>query len=1088
MDSDEYDDIADEDLAEALTQSENFGGSFTGAPGKTASSKANGNSTAAQLGLSEFDDLPTDAFSSSPEPGYGAAAATRAPQQDVSRRQPGVFRQTTLFGERLESADTDRPLAPNLGRVYRGDKPDVPTQHILDLDALKTWLYPKNLGAIRDYQYSIVKNGLFNNTLVALPTGLGKTFIAATIMLNYYRWTKTSKIVFVAPTKPLVAQQVDACFNIVGIARSDTTMLTGECAPALRADEWKTKRVFFMTPQTLLNDISRGYADPKSIVLLVIDEAHRATGEYAYAKVTKQIRRFNPYFRILALTATPGSKVETVQEVMDNLGISHTEIRTEDSMDIRQYVHTRNIDQRLLDPSDEMCEIKRLFTLALKPLMDKLTQQNVYYGRDPMAITTYGLMKQQKEWFQSTAKSKPEGVQNMMRAIFVILMSLAHSIKLLNFHGIKPFYDNLKEFRTEVESKKGDKGSKFKKQIVADASFQEMMDRIESWMRIPDFVGHPKLTELANTILNHFIDAEQRGETTRAIVFSEYRDSAEEIVRALNIHRPMIKATVFVGQADSKRSAGMKQSEQIQTVERFKEGHYNVLVATSIGEEGLDIGQVDLIVCYDASSSPIRMLQRMGRTGRKREGNVVLLLMNGKEADNFASARDNYESMQKLICEGSQFNFRHDLSPRIFPREIKPEVDIRFIDIPVENTQDNALPEPRKRKAAAAKTKKLPPKKFHMPDGVETGFMKASDLGKAPSAAKRGRPTATAPPQPSEMDELAEMPPWEHVLLNNRQTAELNRVYRSLPATEPQEAEYPSLAAHPLSQRVLRPVGRVKHGKRTKRFVGLMSRLAKDCYRNPGNAWTYPYGETDSSRWKELPGPEFASDTAQGGVDLPSAVEISDDETPVAPQPKRRKTAKAPRKSAARTPAANDAAASEDDEPTPRPRGRKPKAAPKPRKRKAATKKGPAINSDELGDDCERSSDVLDTDGSDSGGDLVDFLVSDDHPISSLPASSNLPPSSQTSSPGPARRKGAPFFVPTQFTATQESMDELPDIDALTADKGARRPSRLTVVDESSGDEVDEDEDVVPTKQKGRLQRRRAVVEESDDGEGTDYS
>ena len=307
--------------------------------------------------------------------------------------------------------------------------------------------------------------------------------------------------------------------------------------------------------QTLLNDISRGYADPKSIVLLVIDEAHRATGEYAYAKVTKQIRRFNPYFRILALTATPGSKVDTVQEVMDNLGISHTEIRTEDSIDIRQYVHARNIDQRLLDPSDEMCEIKRLFTLALKPLMDKLSQQNVYYGRDPMAITTYGLMKQQKEWFQSTAKSKPDGVQNMMRAIFVILMSLAHSIKLLNFHGIKPFYDNMKEFRAEVESKTGEKGSKFKKQIVADASFQEMMDRIESWMRIPDFVGHPKLTELANTILNHFIDAEARGETTRAIVFSEYRDSAEEIVRALNIHKPMIKATVFVGQADSKRSA-----------------------------------------------------------------------------------------------------------------------------------------------------------------------------------------------------------------------------------------------------------------------------------------------------------------------------------------------------------------------------------------------------------------------------------------------------------------------------------------------------------------------------------------------------
>jgi ATP-dependent DNA helicase MPH1 len=158
---------------------------------------------------------------------------------------------------------------------------------------MSTWVYPTNLGAIRDYQFSIVKNSLFNNTLVALPTGLGKTFIAATVMLNFYRWTKSAKIVFVAPTKPLVAQQVDACYQIVGIPRSDTTLLTGDIAPALRVDEWQEKRVFFMTPQTLLNDLSHGYADPKSIALLVVDEAHRAVGEYAYAKVTKLIRRFS---------------------------------------------------------------------------------------------------------------------------------------------------------------------------------------------------------------------------------------------------------------------------------------------------------------------------------------------------------------------------------------------------------------------------------------------------------------------------------------------------------------------------------------------------------------------------------------------------------------------------------------------------------------------------------------------------------------------------------------------------------------------------------------------------------------------------
>ena len=233
-------------------------------------------------------------------------------------------------------------------------------------------------------------------------------------------------------------------------------------------------------------------------------------------------------------------------------------------------------------------------------------------------------------------------------------------------------------------------------------------------------------------MLNHFLDAgdgrkaegAQKSET-RVIVFSEYRESAEDIARTLNMHGPLIRASVFVGQADSKRSEGMNQAKQLETIQKFKSGDFNVIVATSIGEEGLDIGQVDLIVCYDASGSPIRMLQRMGRTGRKRAGNIVLLLMRGKEEENFAKAKDNYEQMQKMIANGDRFNFRHDLSTRIIPRDITPVVDKRIVDIPTENTQDPSLPEPKRRQA---KGKRKPAKKFHMPDGVETGFRKASNL------------------------------------------------------------------------------------------------------------------------------------------------------------------------------------------------------------------------------------------------------------------------------------------------------------------------------------------------------------------------
>ena len=96
-----------------------------------------------------------------------------------------------------------------------------------DLEAGNVWIYPTNY-PIRDYQFSIVKEALQRNTLVTLPTGLGKTFIAAVLMYNFYRWYPQGKVVFMAPTKPLVAQQIEACYKIMGIPQSDTAEMTGK--------------------------------------------------------------------------------------------------------------------------------------------------------------------------------------------------------------------------------------------------------------------------------------------------------------------------------------------------------------------------------------------------------------------------------------------------------------------------------------------------------------------------------------------------------------------------------------------------------------------------------------------------------------------------------------------------------------------------------------------------------------------------------------------------------------------------------------------------------------------------------------------
>ncbi|KAL9623793.1 MAG: hypothetical protein Q9160_002024 [Pyrenula sp. 1 TL-2023] len=752
---------------------------------------------------------------------------------------PKSLRQSTLFGTFSQKHEVSHGRSQTQGQKWpSAAKDEPPTHHKLDSDALRTWVYPTNIGLIRDYQFNIVHRGLFHNLLVSLPTGLGKTFIAAAIMLNWFRWTTEAQIVFVAPTKPLVAQQVDACFGIAGIPRSLTTMLTGNIQPALRAEEWQSKRVFFMTPQTLVHDLKSGICDPKKIVLLVVDEAHRATGNYAYVEIVRFLRRFNQSLRVLALTATPGSTVETVQNVIDGLDISRIEIRTEYSLDIRQFVHSRNIESEVFDNSDEMLMIMDLFSKALQPVLNRLVTQNAYWGRDPMQLTAYGLTKARQQWIASDAGRNANGAtKGILNRIFTLLAGLAHSVELLKYYSIGSFYHKMITFSH-------DDSGKYAKEIKDHPDFKILMDRLRLWIRKDDFVGHPKLSYLKEVVLNHFLDAGEGigaaggrpPSNTRIMVFVHYRDCAEEVVRVLKQHEPMIRPHVFVGQAAAKGSDGMDQKTQLDIINKFKTGLYNTIVATSIGEEGLDIGEVDLIVCYDSSSSPIRMLQRMGRTGRKRSGNIVLLLMRGKEEDSYLKAKDNYEAIQRKIADGSEFRFHEDRSPRIVPKAVQPVVDKRQIEIPLENSQID-LPEPRK----GRKARKKITRKFHMPDGVETGFVQASLLG--PRKIDKSSRSDVNPASLIDETETADLPSLDNVLLSPTDMLNLEQSYCFTNGSDCEDIEGPRFSAFPHLQCTLRPTQSVGHSQVTRRFVTAMKE-------SKGNTFT-TFGRKDQMSRKK---------------------------------------------------------------------------------------------------------------------------------------------------------------------------------------------------------------------------------------------
>ena len=169
-------------------------------------------------------------------------------------------------------------------------------------------IYPQHdVYPTRQYQLEITETALNYNTLVSLPAGLGKTHIAAVVMYNFYRWfAPQGKVIFLAPTLPLVNQQVMACYDIMGIPARDTAVMTGKITATKRTQWWAEKRVFFCTPQTVQNDMMVRMEEANQmgecslsciasqVVCLVFDEAHKPSCDYAYNKVIDVLDKAGP--------------------------------------------------------------------------------------------------------------------------------------------------------------------------------------------------------------------------------------------------------------------------------------------------------------------------------------------------------------------------------------------------------------------------------------------------------------------------------------------------------------------------------------------------------------------------------------------------------------------------------------------------------------------------------------------------------------------------------------------------------------------------------------------------------------------------
>ncbi|MBI2129609.1 DEAD/DEAH box helicase [Candidatus Woesearchaeota archaeon] len=443
---------------------------------------------------------------------------------------------------------------------------------------------------------------------------MGKTNIF--LMLAAHRLTQfpNSKILFIGPTRPLIDQYLSVFENHFEIEKEKMAVFTGFVAPEKRAELWKNAKIIFSTPQGLENDVISSKIDLSEVSLLGVDEAHRAVGDYAYVFIAKMYNKLAKYPRILALTASPGSDLAKIEEVCKNLFIEEIEVRTNESEDVKPYIQEVNIDWVKVELPLLFKEVQRYLQHFLDERLKNLKKWGILRRTELRFVNKKDLIALQGELRGRMLSGDRDFVVLTAISVLAEVMKIYHALELLETQGIIALH---KYFEKLLEEEKAGK-TKAIKNIVKDEDFKSALFKAQKLY--DEQVEHPKLVELQKIVEKEI----KEDAAVKMIVFNQYRDNAVDIASKLN-NIEGVKAKIFVGQL-KKGDTGLTQKEQKKIMDEFRAGEFNVLVATSIGEEGLDVPSVNLVIFYEPIPSAIRTIQRKGRTGRSEKGKVIMLM------------------------------------------------------------------------------------------------------------------------------------------------------------------------------------------------------------------------------------------------------------------------------------------------------------------------------------------------------------------------------------------------------------------------------------------------------------------------------
>ena len=489
----------------------------------------------------------------------------------------------------------------------------------------------------REYQIKIFETCMQKNCLVVLSTGLGKTLIALMVAIDRMKQFPGERVVFLAPTRPLAEQHLRYFKKHLPELFGDMQIFTGKVDPGKRKEIWETADIIFSTPQCIANDVRNNLYDLKNVCLLVEDEAHRCIRNYDYNFIAKNYIENAKHPRIIGLTASPGSEKTKIKEICRNLSIEEVELRNRESDDVKHYIQELEFEKVAINFPPEFDEMRQSLLRLLEKYIDELKNRRLLFGPP----TKVALIELQKKIMNSILRGNRNFNYLAASSVCAQAIKIQHALELLETQTLQSFNKYLKKLLEQADKKQ----SKGVVKLVAKPEFTFVY--LRSNILLERGIEHPKLQELTDIIKKEM----GKNHQAKILVFTQFRDTASIISKKLNEIKN-VKSRIFVGQM-KKNGTGLNQEEQRKIINQFSSGELNVLCATSIGEEGLDIPEVNVVIFYEPIPSAIRTIQRAGRTARLIKGKLIILITKKTRDESYfyvsrAKERKMHESISSI--------------------------------------------------------------------------------------------------------------------------------------------------------------------------------------------------------------------------------------------------------------------------------------------------------------------------------------------------------------------------------------------------------------------------------------------------------